>query len=92
MPAYDFRCKECDNHEVRHMRVSDLAKPFEPCSECGGEMKKVILSAPTTIYKGKGWFCKNGTYDKHAQAKNGHSGPVSMKEVEQYEKTGKAGF
>lgn len=92
MPSYDVRCDDCGYVEERLIKVSELDDEMDPCPECGGKVQRVILSAPVTIYKGKGWFCKDGGYDKHSKAKNGHSGPVSMKEVEKYEKTGKAGL
>lgn len=86
MPSYDIRCKECDNHTVRILRISELDDPLEPCEQCGGEVERVILSAPTTIYKGRGWFKTSGGYDK--RSKNS----VTKEEVDHYERTGKAGF
>lgn len=48
MPLYDYQCKQCSNVITRNVRIADMHVPTEtPCSECGGQLEKVLLSAPT---------------------------------------------
>lgn len=53
MPIYEYECVKCNkNHEVMQ-KFSDA--PLTTCSECGGEMKKLI-SNTSFVLKGTGWY------------------------------------
>ncbi len=52
MPAYDFKCTDCDN-------IVELIRPAgeavaEPCPECGGTTKR-IFSPVGVVFKGSGF-------------------------------------
>jgi len=43
MPTYDYRCVRCRTQfEVRH----GLAAPAPVCPQCGGEVRRLIRTAP----------------------------------------------
>ena len=45
MPLYDFRCEECGKLvEDEFFKIAD--EKIVECTECGIQMKQVILSAP----------------------------------------------
>jgi putative FmdB family regulatory protein len=53
MPLYDYQCSKCQNVvEVRHGFDDQYA---QPCSVCGGELRRVINPAPI-IFKGSGFY------------------------------------
>jgi putative FmdB family regulatory protein len=53
MPLYEYECDKCGSRIEVIQRVGD--GPPGACSECGGEMKK-LLSAPAFQFKGSGWY------------------------------------
>ncbi len=53
MPLYEYECVKCGSRIEVIQRVGD--GPTGACSECGGEMKK-LLSAPAFQFKGSGWY------------------------------------
>ncbi len=47
MPIYDYQCRSCGKIETKNLKISDRDLPTkEPCSECSGEVIKVMLGAP----------------------------------------------
>jgi putative FmdB family regulatory protein len=52
MPAYDFRCPECDITVEVTRKVGDLDP--EPCPSCGGLTKRVF-SPVGVVFKGSGF-------------------------------------
>ena len=87
MPAYDILCDECGHIEERIMSVKERSEgELSPCSSCGSHHVRVaILSAPATIYKGRGWFSKDGTYSKEDKAKGSK---ISRSDIENYDRAG----
>ena len=67
MPTYDYKCEKCDHTFEESLKIVDRRAPTEsPCSECGGEVKQIIV-APyfgydnihtrhSTKNKEPGWF------------------------------------
>lgn len=53
MPLYEYECVTCGHRTEVIQRVG--APPIGACSECGGEMKR-LLSAPAFQFKGTGWY------------------------------------
>lgn len=52
MPAYDYMCEAGHHYEKRE----PFGSPVEqPCEECG-EPARRQFSAPTVVFKGKGWY------------------------------------
>ncbi len=53
MPLYDYQCMNCQKViEVRHGFHDSYA---EPCSACGGELRRLI-SPSGIIFKGSGFY------------------------------------
>jgi putative FmdB family regulatory protein len=53
MPLYDYACAKCGRiNEVRHGFDETYD---EPCSACGGAMKRVFNAAPV-LFKGSGFY------------------------------------
>ena len=53
MPLYEYECTSCDRRTEVIQSFSD--EPLSECSDCGGEVKKLI-SAPAVQFKGTGWY------------------------------------
>ena len=52
MPAYDYLCEAGHRYEKREPFGSP---PRQPCDQCGA-MANRQFSAPTVVFKGKGWY------------------------------------
>ncbi|HHT01350.1 MAG TPA: zinc ribbon domain-containing protein [Firmicutes bacterium] len=53
MPTYEYECKNCGRFETVH-KMSE--GPLQVCPHCGGkEIRKLISSSLTVIYKGSGF-------------------------------------
>ena len=52
MPAYDFKCTECDC--IFELNRSVGKATAEPCPECGGQTKRVF-SPVGVVFKGSGF-------------------------------------
>ena len=77
MPLYEYECVTCGHRTEVIQRVG--APPIGACSECGGEMKR-LLSAPAFQFKGTGWYVtdyarkgKSPSEDSEAQPKGAKS-------------------
>lgn len=78
---YDIKCNDCNLIEERQMRMTETDH-LDPCSGCGSTNVAIhIGSPPTTIYKGKDWFCKTGQY-------GGQKKEITKEDVERHEATG----
>lgn len=78
MPLYEYECVTCGHRTEVIQRVG--APPIGACSECGGEMKR-LLSAPAFQFKGSGWYVtdyakkdRSGKEGASAKAVGGESG------------------
>ncbi len=54
MPTYDYKCKECGITFELFQKMSD--DPITECIECKGEVKRLIGSGLTPIFKGSGFY------------------------------------
>lgn len=52
MPAYDYMCEVGHHYEKREPFGSP---PQQPCEQCGAPARRQF-SAPTVVFKGKGWY------------------------------------
>ena len=52
MPAYDYLCEIGHHYEKREPFGSP---PQQPCEQCGAPARRQF-SAPTVVFKGKGWY------------------------------------
>ncbi len=51
MPTYDYKCEKCDHTFEESLKIVDRGAPTEsPCSECGGEVKQIIVQASGFAY------------------------------------------
>ena len=51
MPTYDYKCEKCDHTFEESLKIVDRSVPTEsPCSECGGEVKQIIVAASGFAY------------------------------------------
>jgi putative FmdB family regulatory protein len=53
MPVYEYKCSACERVFEVHQKISDA--PLTACSECGGEVKKLVSAAAFHL-KGGGWY------------------------------------
>ena len=53
MPAYDYRCDQCDRTFEVRQRISEA--PLTACDRCGGPIHRLLAAAPF-ILKGGGWY------------------------------------
>jgi putative FmdB family regulatory protein len=54
MPSYDYKCLNCGDTFEHFQKMSD--KPLKICIKCGGELKRMIGSGLTPIFKGSGFY------------------------------------
>ena len=52
MPTYDYRCESGHRYEKRE-RFGSPAQ--QPCERCGKQAQRVLTS-PTVVFKGSGWY------------------------------------
>jgi putative FmdB family regulatory protein len=53
VPAYDYRCDQCDRTFEVRQRISEA--PLTTCDRCGGPIHRLLAPAPF-ILKGGGWY------------------------------------
>lgn len=54
MPTYDYKCKECGITFEYFQKMTD--EHIKDCIECGGDVKRLIGSGMTPIFKGSGFY------------------------------------
>ena len=54
MPSYDYKCLNCGDTFEHFQKMSD--KSLQVCIKCGGELKRMIGSGLTPIFKGTGFY------------------------------------
>ncbi len=54
MPTYDYQCGKCNFEFEREQRIT--ADPIKTCPKCKSRKAKRLLSAPSFILKGGGWY------------------------------------
>lgn len=53
MPVYEYKCSACERVFEVQQKISE--PPLKTCSECGGEVRKLV-SASAFHLKGGGWY------------------------------------
>ena len=53
MPIYEYKCMKCNEQIEVMQKMSD--DPLTECTECGGELKKLITGT-SFVLKGGGWY------------------------------------
>ena len=54
LPTYDYQCQKCGFEFARDQRITE--DPIKACPECRSRQAKRLLSAPSFILKGGGWY------------------------------------
>ncbi|GAB4137717.1 MAG: zinc ribbon domain-containing protein [Ignavibacteriales bacterium] len=54
MPSYDYKCLKCGDSFEHFQKMTD--EPLHVCIKCGGELKRLIGSGLTPIFKGSGFY------------------------------------
>lgn len=54
MPSYDYKCTKCGDTFEHFQKITD--EPLQSCVKCGGNLKRIIGSGLTPIFKGKGFY------------------------------------
>lgn len=54
MPTYDYKCPECG--EVKEVLHRMNEEPEILCPKCDKVKMKKLMSAPTVVFKGVGWY------------------------------------
>lgn len=54
MPTYDYQCRKCNFEFEREQRIT--ADPIKTCPKCKSRKVKRLLSAPSFLLKGGGWY------------------------------------
>lgn len=72
MPTYDYRCEGGHRYEKRE---SFGAPAQQPCERCGKPAQRV-LTAPTVVFKGSGWY-KTESRGRSASKADSDSGDAS---------------
>jgi len=71
MPTYDYRCKKCNKSFEYFQKMSD--ELLTVCDDCGGDLKRLIGSGLTPIFKGNGFYQtdykNNGNSNKGTEKK-----------------------
>lgn len=87
MPTYEYRCKKCGDFEkFQSMKEEALSK----CPQCGEQVQKLI-SRPTIIFNGSGFYATDYGKNNHSNKSNGQykSASSSTKQEPQKETTAK---
>jgi putative FmdB family regulatory protein len=53
MPVYEYQCTACGQVEEAFQKISE--PPLESCSQCQGNLKKIISQSSFHL-KGSGWY------------------------------------
>lgn len=85
MPTYDYKCKECGITFELFQKMSD--DPIKNCVECKGEVKRLIGSGLTPVFKGSGFYetdykTKNNSSKKETKSVSSNSEKKSSKNVD----------
>ncbi len=78
MPTYEYRCNEC-KHEFEAFQTI-TAEPFSICSECNGDVTRLISGGAGFLFKGDGFYTtdyRSESYKKGEKADKEASKPKS---------------
>ena len=54
MPTYEYECKSCGHRFDVFQAISD--DPVKNCTECGKDVRRLILGGSGVIFKGSGFY------------------------------------
>lgn len=77
MPAYDYKCSECET--VTEIRHSILDKPKKKCPACGKDKLQILISGGGgVIFKGDGWYSTSTVEYINDAARDNPTGKVGI--------------
>jgi putative FmdB family regulatory protein len=62
MPTYEYECKKCGHNFEVFQSMSD--EPLKNCTQCGGEVRRLIFGGAGVIFKGSGFYVTDKVADK----------------------------
>ncbi|MCB2181404.1 MAG: zinc ribbon domain-containing protein [Desulfobulbaceae bacterium] len=77
MPIYEYECQKCGNVTEAWQSMSDA--PLTTCSDCQGELKKLISSSSFQL-KGGGWYADGYSSTNNGAKAESNSKPAPAKE------------
>lgn len=75
MPTYDYKCTSCENR-FEHFQ-SMMEETLKICKECGAELKRLIGSGSSPIFKGSGFYQTD--YKKSSSSNSESTSATSVK-------------
>jgi putative FmdB family regulatory protein len=54
MPTYDYKCNDCNYTFEMFQKMTD--EPLDKCPKCSGNLKRLIGTGATPIFKGSGFY------------------------------------
>ena len=81
MPTYDYQCQKCNFEFELEQRITE--DPIKTCPKCKSRKATRLLSAPSFILKGGGWYAdgygSSGGKKSSADSESGESSTSSSK-------------
>ena len=77
MPTYDYKCTKCNKSFEYFQKMSD--EPLKVCDDCGGDLKRLIGSGLTPIFKGNGFYQTD--YKNNGNSKKGAESKTKQKSI-----------
>lgn len=71
MPAYDYHCPTCKS--TYELRQGFDAPTTHSCEECGKGTAKRVLTPPTVVFKGAGWYATDSRKSTTAVSDSGEA-------------------
>ena len=78
MPTYNYKCHDCEYQFSKFQKMSD--DPVKDCSQCGGEVRRIISGGSGLIFKGTGFYLTD--YGKSGTPKKEESTSTKIKTKE----------
>ena len=69
MPVYEYLCEKCEREFEVEQRITE--DPIKTCPECKSKKAKRLLSAPSFILKGGGWYADGYGSNKGGSGSSG---------------------
>lgn len=73
VPTYDYQCQGCNT--VYELRESFSAPMEHVCEQCGKATAKRLLSAPTIVFKGTGWYATDSRSKRDSSSSSSDASP-----------------
>lgn len=75
MPIYTYQCDNCGYHFERTQKFTDA--PVTVCPNCKKKRVRKLLSPPSIVFKGSGWYATDHRSPSGASSKKNSDGGSS---------------